>query len=67
MTILKDSKADVLNTRLAMVKQPVILPVLTTAERDALVDIQDGMMIINGSSNVFQVRVNNAWINFVIT
>jgi hypothetical protein len=37
------------------------LPNLTTTERDALPDIQDGLIILNTTTNKIQARVNGSW------
>lgn len=63
MTTFKDSKADVLNPRLNMFNQPVILANLTTTERDALTTVVDGMVILNITLNKVQARVNSAWVD----
>jgi hypothetical protein len=63
MTTLKNSKADVRNTRLDMVDQPLILARLTTAQRDALTEIVDGMKILNITTDKEQTRIAGAWVD----
>jgi len=38
------------------------VPNLTTTERDALQDIQNGILIYNVSTNKFQGRANGSWV-----
>lgn len=40
---------------------PFRIPNLTTTERDALPDIQDGLLILNTTTNKVQARVNGSW------
>ena len=55
MSQLKDSKKDVLNPRLDMVNQPLLLANLTTAERDALKELSLGALIYNTTTSKVQV------------
>lgn len=41
------------------------MPRLTTAQRDALQNVENGLMIYNTTLNKFQGYENGAWINFV--
>lgn len=55
MSKLKNSKSDVLNRRLDMVNQPLVLANLTTAERDALNELQIGSLIYNSTTSKAQL------------
>lgn len=55
MSQLKDSKKDVLNARLDMFDQPLLLANLTTAERDALKELAVGALIYNTTTSKAQV------------
>lgn len=62
MTILKDSKADVLSDRL---DQSIIrLKPMTTAQRDKLV-AEEGMLINNSTLVKLQGYENGAWFNLI--
>jgi len=37
------------------------VPNLTTTERDALQDIQNGILILNTTTNRAQMRINGTW------
>jgi len=39
----------------------VRVPVLTTAERDALTEVETGLIIYNSTTNKLNVRVVSAW------
>lgn len=41
------------------------VPRLTTAQRDALMNVPNGWMIYNTTLNKFQGYENGAWVNFV--
>lgn len=43
----------------------LILPRITTSQRDALTGIDNGTLIYNTTLNKFQGRENNAWVNLV--
>lgn len=43
----------------------IFVPRLTTTQRDALVNAQDGQMIYNTTTNKFQGRESGSWVNFV--
>mgnify|MGYP003972448113 CR=1 FL=1 len=42
---------------------PFRVPNLTTTERDALPDIQNGLIILNTTTNKIQARVNGSWVD----
>ena len=43
----------------------IFVPMLTTAQRDALQNVSNGQMIYNTTLNKFQGREAGAWVNFV--
>jgi hypothetical protein len=43
----------------------IFVPKLTTAQRDALQNVDNGQMIYNTTLDKFQGREANAWVNFV--
>lgn len=43
----------------------VRMPRLTTAQRDALQNVENGLTIYNTTLNKFQGYENGAWVNFV--
>lgn len=40
-----------------------VLPLYTTAQRDALRGVVDGMVILNVTAGAVQARVGGAWVN----
>lgn len=40
-----------------------LLPVYTETQRDALVNVKDGTMIINSTSGDFQIYYSNIWVS----
>ena len=40
---------------------PFKIPNLTSTERDALPDIENGLLILNTTTNKVQARVNGSW------
>lgn len=46
-----------------VVRRPTPPQVLTTGERDALVNPQDGTLIYNSTTNTFQGREAGAWVS----
>ena len=39
----------------------VVVPAITTAERDALTNVPDGVIILNTTTNKLNARLNGAW------
>ena len=43
----------------------ILIPQLTTTERDALQNVRNGQVIYNTTTNKFQGYENGAWANFI--
>jgi len=67
MTVFENSKADVLNPRYDAVDKEIFIGQLTTAERDALVNVKTGAIIYNTSTDEWQGFQNpSTWRVFTV-
>lgn len=61
MTALLNSKADELNPTLTFPGGFCIVPPYTTAERDALTGLVNGIIILNSTTGKLNTYVNAGW------